>query len=133
MADRDNIIADSRHQRGTQLLFAKRYYPVLVSKRSRIRILSIERQWANILFFGHRLTFNFVPKMGLIYRAAGICLYNTDWNNTGFIWATGQISANVSGRILTITQNGKTLTWYSGEVYSQFNASGVVYYFVFIG
>ena len=150
MADRDNIIADSRHQRGTQLLFAKRYYPVLVSKRSRIRILSIERQWANILFFGHRLTFNFVPKLLLVYCGNNI----VNVTNLGAFWNTPVLLAGAEsdGNLIYTTYAGdmaqgaritwgQTIKWYcqapsgseSQSTAGQLNVSGVTYRYVALG
>lgn len=134
MADRDNIIADCRHQRGTQLLFAKRYYPVLVSKRSRIRILSIERQWANILFFGHRLTFPFVPKLLYIVESSNIDRAGKNiLFNCASTYARLYYSSNEYGNAVC-SLSEKIFHWYSDvSQYLQLNASGCVYSYVALG
>lgn len=86
------------------------------------------------------LTFGFEPKFVWIHDGDGLWYeYQSESlnGNLPFIWVQGQTEIQRSGRdesmVITITQNGNTLSWSMVSGFSPFNSSGTTYYYLAIG
>lgn len=79
------------------------------------------------------LTFEFAPKLVIIYTPSGGLLPGgTDWSS-GFIWIVNQTATYAQGEKVEFIATATTLKWFSSNsVYSQQNTSGTIYnYFAF--
>lgn len=85
----------------------------------------------------NRLTLPFEPKFLYISTATGFALYTQ--NNTTHVlrdtlfWQEGINSTRVFDNNVYISRSGNTISWYSGDMYSQLNNSEKEYYYIAIG
>jgi len=86
------------------------------------------------------LTFGFVPKLVIVYKANSFLVPNDGCYSQSFLWVAGQYVVNIyaisSISSVFISANGNTLSWYAGSPYGperQCNVSEQKYNYIAIG